>query len=85
MTEGQGTLSLSDLWNTTISGVGEGVARGVSGLISPVRSQNAAPTPDITAQAATPGGNFLNAKAYGVPAVILLIGGAALVYLIARR
>lgn len=81
--------SLSQLANSVISSVaknaGDSASKRLDSIINPTRNSNSAPVPDIAAQAATPGANFLNLSS-GSVSVIVVIGGAALIaFLLLRK
>lgn len=80
-------LSLSDIFNGFVASVAGSAASGVSNLVdNKTRSQVAAPSPDLAAVAAKPQtASFLDSSVMGVSMPILLIGSAALVFLLVRK
>lgn len=83
--------SLSDLAESTITSIassaaGALVGRAEGAINNAPRSSNTAPVPDVTAAAASPGvSTFVDSKPFGVSLPVLLIGGAALLFLFAPR
>lgn len=78
------STSLSDIANGILRGVGSAVEQKLVSNIT--RSSNTEPLPDLSSAAANPkASTFLNGESFGVSMPLLLLGGGALVYLLAKR
>jgi len=82
--------SLSDLASSLVQSVAKSAAGAAQGAIegklnNPTRSTATAPIPDLTASAAKPMAAFVNSSVGGISLPILLLGGAALLYIVVRR
>lgn len=83
--------SLSDIASglvVNLAGQAAGALQGrASGIINNApRSSNTAPVPDVTAIAARPSiSTFTDSKAFGVSLPILVIGAAAVLYILSKR
>lgn len=81
------SLSLSDIWNSTVEGVAKQASQAVQsaagkafGLSTPI------PTPDVTAQAATPDTSYLEPKESNTGVILIGVGTIGiLAWLILRR
>lgn len=79
--------SLSQIASGFLQNIANTAAQGVQNVVeNKTRSSNTQPLPDLTAAAAKPqASTFLEASAFGVSAPILLVGVAALAFVLLRR
>lgn len=83
---GVSQISLSGIASGFLQNIANSAASAVGNKINPPRSQNTQPTPDLTAAAARPAvSTFLDSSAFGVSTPILLVGVAALAFVLLRR
>lgn len=78
--------TLSDLASGFINRVVDRAADNLADkVVQPVRSSNTQPVPDLAATAAKASSSFTASTVAGISLPILLLGGVALVYILARR
>lgn len=83
--------SLEDIASGVINSVAQSAAGALQGRLEGTinnapRSSNTAPVPDVTAAAASPSvSTFVDAKPFGVSLPVLVIGSAALLFLLAPK
>lgn len=88
----QGSLSatLDQIASSTVTQIFQnaaGAAAGrIEGALNNPRSTVTQPAPDLSAAAAKPqAAVFLNSKAFGVSTPLLILGAAALIYILVKR
>jgi hypothetical protein len=77
---------LDDLFASVVQSVSKGADSVIQGVANNTVSSITQPTPDLTAAAAqSPVSTFVSSKVGGVSAPLLLIGAAALIFLVMRK